>query len=277
MQLTATDLSCERGGRTVFADVNFTVARRRACWRSRGPNGAGKSTLLRLIAGLSEPAEGQLTLQGGIAEISPSASRPTMSPTRMRSSRRLSVAENLDFWGDFLGGGERRAGACDPSISKNWRTIPPRLFRPARSAAWRCRGLLSSFRTIWLLDEPTVGLDTDSQERLLGLTRGHLSEGGLILVATHVPLGIRRRCVSEPRGGEVSVILALVRRDLTLALRQGRRRRHGARLLSDRYGAAADRPRTRPGALAAHRARRLVDFAAACGAAVGRSHLPGRL
>jgi heme exporter protein A len=45
-------------------------------------------------------------------------------------------------------------------------------------------------RLIWLLDEPTVGLDQGSREQLFNIMRAQLRAGGLILVATHVPLGI---------------------------------------------------------------------------------------
>ena len=44
-------------------------------------------------------------------------------------------------------------------------------------------------RVLWLLDEPTVGLDTASLSRLGGIMGGHLDKGGLIIAATHVPLG----------------------------------------------------------------------------------------
>jgi heme exporter protein A len=45
-------------------------------------------------------------------------------------------------------------------------------------------------RPLWLLDEPTAALDTAAQERLAGLMQGHLSGGGIILAATHGPIGL---------------------------------------------------------------------------------------
>jgi heme exporter protein A len=45
-------------------------------------------------------------------------------------------------------------------------------------------------RLIWLLDEPTIGLDQGSREQLFSIMRAQLRAGGLILVTTHVPLGI---------------------------------------------------------------------------------------
>ncbi len=46
-------------------------------------------------------------------------------------------------------------------------------------------------RPIWLLDEPTVGLDTASIKRLGSLMTSHLTAGGMILATTHVDIGIK--------------------------------------------------------------------------------------
>lgn len=188
MQLLANNLSCERGGRTVFTDVSFAVGRAQLL-EITGPNGAGKSTLLRLIAGLSDPAKGELTLEGGAADLTPGqqahyiAHQDAVKPV-------LSVAENLRFWGDFLGGGvigrALKSFALEPLAD-----YPAALLSAGQKRRVALSRLMLVPRMIWLLDEPTVGLDLASRERLFGLMRGHLSEGGLILASTHVPLGIR--------------------------------------------------------------------------------------
>ena len=50
--------------------------------------------------------------------------------------------------------------------------------------------LLVTYRPVWLLDEPTAGLDARSERQFAGLMAAHLEDGGLIMAATHVPLGI---------------------------------------------------------------------------------------
>ena len=45
-------------------------------------------------------------------------------------------------------------------------------------------------RPIWLLDEPTSALDREAQDTLAGLMRQHLAGGGLIVAATHGPIGL---------------------------------------------------------------------------------------
>jgi heme exporter protein A len=53
--------------------------------------------------------------------------------------------------------------------------------------------LLTVRRPIWLLDEPTNALDAGGQEMVAGLMREHLARGGLIIAATHGPLGVAAR------------------------------------------------------------------------------------
>lgn len=151
-----------------------------------GPNGSGKSTLLRLIAGLCDIADGSLALDGGHEELSIgqqchyAAHQDAIKPA-------LTVVENLRFWSGFLGGGNVD-GALAAFDLKRLETFPAALL----SAGQRHRLSLSRLallpRPIWLLDEPTVGLDSASLEKLWALIRDHLVKGGLAIAATHVPL-----------------------------------------------------------------------------------------
>ena len=187
MQLIGTDLSCERGGRAVFSGISFAV-RRGELLEITGPNGAGKSTLLRLVAGLSEPAQGALKLEDGGADLTVGqqahyvAHQDAIKPA-------LSVSENLRFWGDFLGGGEVERALQSFSLEPMGQ-YPAGLLSAGQKRRLALSRLALVPRLIWLLDEPTVGLDQGSREQLFNIMRAQLRAGGLILVATHVPLGI---------------------------------------------------------------------------------------
>ena len=187
MQLIATELSCDRGGRTVFTGVNFAIAGGQLL-EITGPNGSGKSTLLRLIAGLSEAASGKLVLTnfGNDLTIGQQAHfvahQDAIKPA-------LTVAENLRFWGDFLGGGDLDKALQSFGIAP-LADYPAALLSAGQKRRLALSRLMLVYRFIWLLDEPTVGLDTASREQLRGAIRGHISEGGLVAMATHVPIGI---------------------------------------------------------------------------------------
>jgi heme exporter protein A len=189
MRLSADNLTCIRGGRTVFAGLSFAVGAGEALMLT-GRNGAGKSSLLRMIAGLVHVAEGRLALTGGDAEATiPEQAHYLGHQDALKSS--LSVCENLVFWTEYLGGSRSAVAAALEAVG-----LQPVAGLPAAylSAGQRRRlsiaRLVAVDRPLWLLDEPTSALDAQSRDRLAALMRSHLGKGGLIVAATHGPIGL---------------------------------------------------------------------------------------
>jgi heme exporter protein A len=190
MRLVADGLGGERGGETIFSGIDFIVADGEALIVT-GPNGSGKSTLLRIIAGLLPVAEGSIRLEGSDKQ----APNPTAAchylghENGMKSA--LSVAENLGFWQNFndapaLGIGEALEAVGLETVAH----LPYGYLSTGQRRRIAIARLLLNFRPLWLLDEPTAGLDRRSEERFAGLMAEHLREGGMIVVATHVALGL---------------------------------------------------------------------------------------
>ena len=187
VQLQAKSLGCERGGRVVFSEVNFALAAGELL-ELRGPNGAGKSSLLRLIAGLGEPVAGDIVLDGGIPDLTIGQQAHYAAHQEAIKSP-LTVAENLEFWGDFLGGGDLDAALAAFDLA-DLAQYPAALLSAGQKRRLSLSRLALVPRLLWLLDEPTLGLDQASLERLMQLLRGHLSGGGLAIVATHAALAL---------------------------------------------------------------------------------------
>lgn len=186
-RLVGENLVCQRGGRTVLDGVSFALEAGQLL-QVMGPNGAGKSTLLRLVAGLSEVSSGTLALQGGEAELT-IGQQSHYAAHQEAIKTRLTVAENLRFWNGFLGGGDMPAALAAFDLAR-LADFPAAYL----SAGQRRRLSLSRLalvpRLLWLLDEPATGLDAASQEMLAGHMRSHLMSGGMIIAATHAPIGL---------------------------------------------------------------------------------------
>ena len=195
MRLAGHDLACIRGGRQVFAGVNFAVGSGEAL-AVTGRNGAGKTTLLRLIAGLLEPSSGRIELTGGLADISVGEQAHYLGH-REALKPALSVRENLDFWYAFLGGRDASlASALDAVGLEGLAALPAAYLSAGQRRRLALARLLAAPRPIWLLDEPTAALDTAGQQRLAELMRAHLAGGGIIVAATHAPLGFEAKELS---------------------------------------------------------------------------------
>jgi heme exporter protein A len=194
MKLSGHDLACVRGGRRVFSGVGFSVAAGQALVLT-GPNGAGKSSLLRVIAGLIRPAAGAVALEGGDPELSVGEQSHYVGHLDPLKPA-LTVTENLAFWACFLNGvraadesaliarGLEAAGLADLA------QMPAGYLSAGQRRRLSLARVLAAPRPVWLLDEPTTALDAVSQERLQTVMQAHLAGGGLIVAATHGPLGL---------------------------------------------------------------------------------------
>ncbi len=192
MRLAGHGLRCVRGGREVFAGLDFAASSGEAL-AVMGRNGSGKTSLLRLIAGLLIPAGGTIALDGGDAELTLPEQchylghRDALKPA-------LSVAENLTFWADFLGGERFDFAESLATVGLDHAThLPAGFLSAGQRRRLSLARLLTVRRPVWLLDEPTNALDVAGQDMFGGLMREHLAAGGMIIAATHAPLGIESR------------------------------------------------------------------------------------
>lgn len=192
MGLSGRDISCTRGGRTVFTGVSFDVAAGEAL-AITGANGAGKSSLLRMLAGL-------LPLAGGCIHYAENVSELTLAEQAHYLGHRdpfkpaLSVRENLNFWQRYLGNAaldiEHALTAVGLGAIGH---LPAGFLSAGQKRRLSIARLIAVKRPIWLLDEPATALDAAGQAAFIAIMQSHLDGGGLIAAATHGPLGITAR------------------------------------------------------------------------------------
>jgi heme exporter protein A len=190
MRLRAENIGCQRGGRDVFAGLNFTLRAGEALLVT-GRNGAGKSSLLRLVAGLVRLTTGRLVLDGadpeaGIGEQAHYLGHQDAVKTA------LTVAENLTFWRDYLGGTGNVSKALEAVGLAPLADLPAAYLSAGQRRRLSVARLIAVKRPLWLLDEPTSALDASAQRGLARLMQLHLKSGGLILAASHGPVGLPR-------------------------------------------------------------------------------------
>lgn len=179
--LTLAGLAGARGGGTLFADLDLTLAAGGAALVT-GPNGAGKSTLLRIAGGLLAPAAGRVERTGRVAWLGEAAA--------LDGERTL--AQALAFWAQLDGAdvAERTVRGLAAFGLTELGEVPVRFLSTGQRRRAALARVVASRADLWLLDEPANGLDAASVTALEAAIAGHRDGGGAVLVATHQPLAL---------------------------------------------------------------------------------------
>lgn len=185
--LTTEDVAVFRGERLIFRDFSFTVPPGGALVLA-GPNGSGKSTLLRLLAGLVRPAAGRVLWDGedALADLAEHGQRVAYLGHQDAVKPGLTVAENVRFAASVSG--RSILTALTAVGLEALAELPARMLSAGQKRRLALSRLVLSAAPLWLLDEPTLGLDTASIDRFGLLLAAHRTGGGMVVAATHVPL-----------------------------------------------------------------------------------------
>lgn len=213
MHLAAENLAARRGDDLIFVNISFNLTGGEALVLT-GRNGAGKSTLLRVVAGFLRPEKGSVifTDSRGRTDRRPSEISHYLGH-RNAMKNELTVAENLDFWRSFLIDSSQAPVASIEDAAEAVGLggiihLPFGYLSAGQQRRFAFAKLLVSHRPIWILDEPTAALDTNADRLFAALIGEHQRNGGIVLSATHQPLGLSN--VQELRmkgfaGGEAEV------------------------------------------------------------------------
>jgi heme exporter protein A len=164
-----------RGNRLVLDRFSLSAAHGDIVW-IRGANGSGKSTLLRLVAGLLPKASGQMDVEGSIA----------LADENLALDPNMTLEAALGFWAKLdAATAQARENALAAMDLVPLADFPVRYLSTGQRKRASLARLLASKATVWLLDEPYNGLDSDNAMRLDAALLKHASTGGIALVAAH--------------------------------------------------------------------------------------------
>ena len=182
---TGDNLACIRGGRLVFKGLSFALSPGDALLLT-GANGSGKTSLLRLMAGLAMPVEGVIRANGVDVCDDLITYRANLHYIAHYDAVKsvLTVRENLGFWTSLHNGEDVDAGLLAFDLSR-LSEVPVRFLSAGQKRRLAMARLVAIKTGIWLLDEPSIALDTASLDALQTQIVDHRSRGGIVVASTH--------------------------------------------------------------------------------------------
>jgi heme exporter protein A len=170
-------VTCLRGGRLLFRNLDLTLRAGEALVVG-GPNGVGKSSLIRIAAGLLRPFAGTVA-RGSALGLADEANA---------LDERLALGRALEFWARLDG---RSPDAAMAAMGlAHLAEVPVRMLSTGQRKRATIARVIASRAPLWLLDEPANGLDSDGADLLAQAIGTHRQNGGAVLAASHLPLGI---------------------------------------------------------------------------------------
>ena len=177
--LIISDLACRRGDRLLFTAISARIEPGGAL-HLVGPNGSGKSSLLRILAGLLAPADGSIT-GGGLRGF-------LGHDVALKPRQRLGA--ELAHWARLDNGLARLPAAMAAMNVAALADVPCRHLSSGQRRRAGLARVLASGAELWLLDEPTAGLDAASCALLAAAMATHRAAGGIVVAAVHGAIGL---------------------------------------------------------------------------------------
>jgi ABC-2 type transport system ATP-binding protein len=186
------------GSATAVAGVSFEIAPG-ACFGLLGPNGAGKSTLIRSIVGRVRPDSGSVHIFGHAVGSSAARADIGWVPQDLALYPLLTCRENLEAFGRCQG---LHGKALDDAIAwcLDWAALADRAKATVKTLSGGMKrrlnmaaGLIHRPRLV-LLDEPTVGVDPQSRNRIFEMVEALRASGATIIYTTHYMEEAERLC-----------------------------------------------------------------------------------
>lgn len=192
--LEVIDLTCVRGTRRLFKDLNFSMESAELV-ELRGPNGSGKTSLLRILCGLATPAAGEVLWEGrNIRSLGEEYNAAVAYLGHQNAVKdELTAIENLRIssavFGNALNEVEAQTVLAKVGLTQQ-QNLPARALSAGQRRRLAMTRLLTADAKLWILDEVLTSLDDTAINLSREFIGEHLNQGGMAIVATHQDLNL---------------------------------------------------------------------------------------
>ncbi|AFX98754.1 heme ABC exporter, ATP-binding protein CcmA [Candidatus Endolissoclinum faulkneri L2] len=193
--LTAREISISRNGRPIFAKLSMVIFPGQSL-RLIGPNGCGKSTILRVLAGLLSPSKGHVYWEDTPINKDLSSHGSRIAYLGHKNAIKLSLTARENAKNLLTASGRYSKASLDRAFKmlelEHLASLPAGLLSAGQRRRVSIARVIASCCPLWLLDEPTVGLDYSATKTLENAISLHLASGGMVIFATHININLGR-------------------------------------------------------------------------------------
>ncbi|MCL7036178.1 hypothetical protein MKW94_014115 [Papaver nudicaule] len=187
------NVSCMRNAQLILRNINASVHDGGALVLT-GANGAGKSTFLRMLACFSRPSAGEILWNGhditksGVFE----QYKLQLNWLSLKDAvkEKFTVLDNVQWFEVLEGKSGKSKAALELMGLGRLINEKARMLSMGQRKRLQLARVVALDRPIWLLDEPSVALDTEGVKLLEYIIAEHRKKGGIVFVATHLPIKI---------------------------------------------------------------------------------------
>ncbi len=190
--LEAAHLTCQRGERTLFTDLSFTLGAGELL-QVAGPNGSGKTSLLKLLSGLTPPIYGEIRWQGARARGEDFRRHLFYLGHQPAVKEELSALENLHISSEVAGEpltNKQAMDALDRIGLAGREHLPTKVLSQGQKRRVALARLLVSNAPLWILDEPLTALDVGAVDLIQSRLAEHIARKGMVVLTTHQALHV---------------------------------------------------------------------------------------
>ncbi|KAJ3693623.1 hypothetical protein LUZ60_009103 [Juncus effusus] len=187
------NVTCMRNAQAVLRNVNVTVHDGSGLLLT-GANGSGKTTFLRMLGGFSKPSAGEILWNGHDIQKGGVFQQYKLQINWMSLKDaikdKLTVLENVQWFELLEGKYGKSESALELMGLGRLMNEKSRMLSMGQRKRLQLARLLAIDRPIWLLDEPSVALDSEGVKLLEYIIAEHRNKGGIVIVATHLPIEV---------------------------------------------------------------------------------------
>lgn len=196
--MESVDLECTRGDRPLFSHLSFHLKPGELI-HVTGVNGSGKTTLLRTLCGLTRASAGDIRWNGSsihdlgddyrhqLAYVGHSDGIQGELTPHENLNAAACLSGNVDT--TLIGKTLERLGLAA------YRYFPAKILSQGQKRRLALARLAIQRKPLWILDEPLSALDVDSVSLITDILKGHLAQGGLIILTSHQNINVEAKIV----------------------------------------------------------------------------------